>query len=142
MKMRILAMGQDMYWLTAVERATAALPSLLASVKSVRKFTPDLAQLPRSDDRTVLLVDASGQANVEGVVGELRVQGWEYVIVVAADPSAKQAISVLRGGNLAYDYWDKTYDERKIQELIQTCIEDILRQKKAPREETGRASQN
>ncbi len=130
--MRILALGQDRYWLRAVEKATAALPSLLATGKTIRKPMPDPSQLPRSDNRTILLVDASGQTNMESVVGELRVRGWEYVIVVAADPSAKQAISVLRGGNLAYDYWDKTYDEKKIQELIKTCIEDILKQKRAP----------
>jgi hypothetical protein len=138
-KMHILAMGQDLYWLTAIQKAIAALPSLVSSRKAGAKLLQDLSQLPHPNDRTVLLVDASGQINIGSAVEGLRVQGWEYIIVVAADPSAKQAISVLRGGNLAYDYWDKTYDDGKIRDLIKACIEDILKQKKAPKKETGAA---
>lgn len=128
MKMRILALGQDLYWLTAVHKATASLPYLVSPRKASAKLVRDPSQLPRPDDHTVLLVDASGQLNLEGLVTDLRTRGFDYVIVVAADPSAKQATSVLRG-SLSYDYWEKTYDETEIRERIKTGIAEILQEK-------------
>jgi hypothetical protein len=128
MKMRILAMGQDMYWLTAVHKAAASLPALVSPLKASTKPVRDPSQLPRPNNNTVLLVDASGQLNLEGLVTDLRTRGFEYVIVVAADPSAKQAISMLRG-SLSYDYWEKTYDEIELRERIKKGITEILQEK-------------
>jgi hypothetical protein len=69
-------------------------------------------------------VDATIQSQMKDVVTTLRDQGWRYVVVVAADPSAKVATTILRG-NLGFDYWEKTYDDEEIRKRIIECINEI-----------------
>lgn len=126
--MRVLAIGQDDYWLNAVQQATvdyAANPAILKCSGALLKC---ISNLPRPKADTILLVDASGQEDLPCVVQKLRTEGWKYVIVVAADPSAKEATSVLRR-NLGYDYWAKTYDEQEIRSQIDNCFEEIIVEK-------------
>jgi hypothetical protein len=96
----------------------------LIIVKCPGDFRHCIGNLPAPDLKTVLLVDASGQSDIEEIVGRLRSQGWRYVIVVAADPSVKEATAVLRG-NPGNDYWDKTYDEKDIRKRIDQCVGEI-----------------
>lgn len=117
MNLRVIALGQDVYWLNAVHQAMTGWVCEVCTLKS-------LSGLPGSDSKTVLLLDASGQRDVEEAVAGLRARGWRYVVVVAADPSAKQAASVLRR-HLGYDYWEKTYDEEEIRRRMNECFEEI-----------------
>jgi hypothetical protein len=81
--------------------------------------------LRRANVSTLLLLDASDQPEVAATVRQLRDKGWKYVIVVAADPSGGESVTVLRGG-LGFDYWNKTYDEEKIRAQLLKCLEEIL----------------
>jgi hypothetical protein len=124
MSMHILAVGQDEYWLTAVQKAAAEWAGNPIIVKCPGNLLQCISSLPRPSTSTVVLVDASGQGDVEQVVAGLRARGWKYIIVVAADPSAKEATSVLRR-NLGYDYWEKTYDEKDIHDRVEACLAEI-----------------
>lgn len=135
MKMSVIALGQDLYWLDAVLDATSTLTGIAPAKKFSGSPLRSISQLPRPNSHTVILLDASGQVDVAGVVLEFRAAGWRYVVVVAADPSANEAIAVLRR-NIGYDYWQKTYDEDAIREKVQCCITEII-EKKQPRK-TGR----
>ncbi len=117
MNLRVIALSQDIYWLNAVHQA------LVGSVCDVR-LLKSITTLPLSEARTVLLVDASGQSDLDVVVARLRDLGWRYVVVVAADPSAKEAASVLRR-HLGYDYWEKTYEQGEIRTRMQECFEEV-----------------
>jgi len=124
MSMHVLAVGQDEYWLTAVHKATAGWAGEPITVKCPGDLLQCISSLPHPTAGTVVLVDAAGQGDVQQVVAGLRVRGWKYVIVVAADPSAKEAASVLRR-NLGYDYWEKTYDEEDIRHRLKACFDEI-----------------
>jgi hypothetical protein len=117
MNMRVIALSQDTYWLKAVHQA------LLGRVCDLR-LLKSIVALPQSEARTILLVDASGQSDLEEVVIRLRDLGWRYVVVVAADPSAKEATLVLRR-HLGYDYWEKTYEEDDIYLRMKECFEEM-----------------
>lgn len=130
MNMRVVATGQDAYWLSAVQKATADWGGNAHTMKCLGELLQCISNLPEPDAETVLLVDASGQSDMEKVVTGLRDRGWRYVIVVAADPSAKEATSVLRG-NLGYDYWVKTYVEDEIQDKVKRCFNEITEKKKS-----------
>ena len=130
MTMRVVAVGQDAYWLAAVQRATAEWAGDAHTLKCPGEFLKCMSNLPTPNAETVLLVDASGQRDVEQVVTGLRERGWTYVIVVAADPSAKEATSVLRG-NLGHDYWEKTYVEDEIKDRVKRCFDEINTKKKS-----------
>lgn len=124
MKLRVAAIGQDEYWLNAVRNAIADWLGELSIIKCTGELARCIPRLPKPGTGIILLADASGQGDMEQVVSELRARGWEYVIVVAADPSAKEATAVLRR-NLGYDYWEKTYDEAEIRERVKICFEEI-----------------
>jgi hypothetical protein len=131
-KKRILAVGLDEYWLTAVKNATATRDDFVHT----RTFSGDPLKcnfdLPRPNAWTLLLLDASGQVDMKKVVTKFRSAGWKYVVVVAADLSSNQAVSVLRG-NLSYDYWPKTYDKNDIRERIELCFDEIRADKENKR---------
>jgi DNA-binding NtrC family response regulator len=129
MNFRILAIGQDPYWLAAVQQAAANLTHEPSGRQHRNNFVKCIADLPRSRPDTVLLLDASDQRNLVEAVAELRSQGWNYVVVVAADQSVRQATAILRQG-LGFDYWIKTYDENKILDQVKTCFKEITEQKK------------
>lgn len=119
-----MAFGQDSYWLTAVQNAMAGWAGDPSMVKCSGDFPNCISNLPAPEANTLLLVDASGQNDMEQVVAKLRARGWKYVVVVAADPSAKEATAVLRR-NLGYDYWEKTYDEEDIRKRVKACFDEI-----------------
>lgn len=129
MNIRVVAAGQDAYWLAAVQQATAEWTSDAHTLKCPGELLKCISNLQEPDADTILLVDASGQSDMEQVVVGLRARGWRYVIVVAADPNAKEATAVLRR-NLGYDYWEKTYDEEKIHDRIKDCFKEITEEKK------------
>jgi thiaminase len=129
MNLRILAVGQDIYWLTAIQHATAKLMEAPPGRKRKKDSVKCISDLPRPRPNTVLLLDASDQRDVVEAVTGLRSKGWKYVVVVAADQSVRQATAVLRQG-LGYDYWIKTYDEEQIRQQIMTCFEEIAEEKK------------
>jgi hypothetical protein len=124
MNMRVVAVGQDPYWLAAVQRATTSWTGDPATVKCLGDLLNCLSSLPAPQANTLLLVDASGQGDLEQVVSGLRDRGWRYVIVVAADPSAKEATAVLRR-NLGFDYWEKTYEEDAIRKRLKASFDEI-----------------
>lgn len=124
MTLHIVAVGQDVYWLTAVEKAIAGWAGKPDMLECPKELSECVSALPAPDANAVLLVDASGQNDMECTVALLRSRGWKYVIVVAADPSAKEAISILRR-NLGYDYWEKTYDEEEIRSRVKASFEEI-----------------
>jgi hypothetical protein len=122
--MRIAALSQDPYWLSALQRAVADTGMCLIVVKCQGDLQNNLSDLPTPDQDTILLVDASQQIDAERVVTSLRSLGWEYIIVLAADPNAKEAAAILRRG-LSYDYWEKSYVESEILDRVNTCFEEI-----------------
>lgn len=130
MTLRILAVGQDTYWLTAIQHATANLMEELPRHKRRKDFVKCISDLPRPHPNTILLLDASDQRDLVNAVKGLRARGWKYVVVVAADPSVRQATAVLRQ-ELGFDYWIKTYDEEQIREQIRNCFAEIAEEKKA-----------
>lgn len=74
---------------------------------------PDcLENLPEADPDALLLVDATGLPDVAGMVRRLRRRGWRHVVVIAADPTAKEANAAFKAG--ASDYGTKTLDRRTV----------------------------
>lgn len=143
MSLHIVAVGQDIFWLTAVKKATAGWAGTPEILECPDELTKCISDLPAPDMNAVLLVDASGQGNMERAVALLRSRGWRYVIVVAADPSAKEAVSVLRR-NVGYDYWEKTYDENDIRARVSASFDEIERErlaKKRKRDPAGHPRQ-
>jgi hypothetical protein len=137
---RVVALGQDEYWLSAVSRAMHNWDGETISVKCPGELQRCIPDLPEPDPASVLIVDASGQGKMDEVVAALRSQGWPFVIVVAADPNAKEAISVLRT-NLGYDYWEKTYDEADIRNRVKACFNEIAPGKLAKKRKRKPSSQ-
>lgn len=129
MSLRIVAAGQDRYWLTAVRKALKGGGGEVKLLRCTRELQGCISGLEHPDRDAILLLDASGQSEVEKTVKSLRLGGWRYVVVVAADPSAKEATAVLRR-NLGYDYWEKTYDEAAIRERVQACEAEIAGMKR------------
>jgi hypothetical protein len=129
MKMRILAMGQDLYWFAAMKKAIAILEDDLLSPRKQFRSVKCAADLPRANANTLLLIDASEQLNLEATIVQLRQQGWRYVVVVSADPTAKQATAVLHWDQ-GYDYWEKTYDEQRIGKQVQAFFDEIRKAQK------------
>ena len=128
MNLRVHALGHDDYWLSAVQRAAQEWAANPATLKCSEAFLKCISDLTLPKTNTILLIDASGQRDLPGLVKVLRDAGWKYVIVVAADPSAKEAAAVLRR-NLGYDYWSKTYNEEEIHSKIKECFNEILAKK-------------
>jgi hypothetical protein len=129
MNLRIFAVGQDTYWLTAVQHATADLAGNPPKRKKRKDFVKCVPDLPRPRDNMILLLDASDQRDLVGAILDLRFKGWRYVVVVAADQSVRQATAVLRQ-QLGFDYWIKTYDENEIREQVKTCLREIIEEKR------------
>jgi hypothetical protein len=134
MTMRIIAFGQDEYWLSAIQRAAAGWTGEPETVKCPGSLLKCISRLPKPDIKSVVLVDASGQGRMEKIVTALVSLGWEYVIVVAANFNANDAAGVLR--EKGHDYWPKTYDEEVIRNQVQVAFDEIA--KKEQRKRTKR----
>ncbi len=135
MKMQVAAVGSDVYWLRAVQTALSTDVDRPEIINSLGNLQQCIANLQELNAKTILLVDISGSSEAESVIAAVRAKGWKYVIAVAADPSAKQATSVLRR-NLGYDYWKKTYNEHEIKNMVTTCIMEILAEGKRDQAKT------
>ena len=122
---QVYALGQDAYWLKAVTKATDEV----VTVETIRYSANNmrcLDRLPEVDPEALLLVDATRQPDVAAMVKTLREQGWRYVVAVAADPSWKEARTVLREG-AGHDYWEKSYVPQVIRRDIERCLAEIAR---------------
>jgi hypothetical protein len=112
---RVYAMGCDPYWLRAVEDSAAGYAVAVATCPGSLAKCLDL--LPEAGPTDLLLVDATGQSDIAGVANRLWDAGWRHIVVVAADPSYKEAHTVLRKTR-AQDYWQKTYETQAIRTSI------------------------
>lgn len=121
--MRIYAIGQDRYWLATFKRIEVK-NTVFKIIECPAEFLDCVDTLPTAEVDSLILLDATGQVDIEAIVQRLRDQGWRYVIVVAADQNAKKAIAILRR-SLAFDYWEKTYDIPPIQARIARIIDEI-----------------
>ena len=120
---RVIAIGRDPYWLNAV--AAAAWPAVtVETIACPDAYPACLDHLPPADARALLLVDATGHADVAAVTHTLRSRGWRYAVVVAADPSTREARAVLREGG-AYDYWPKSWSSKAIRRALARCVSEI-----------------
>lgn len=95
--------------------------SLEVSVITCPEGYPDcLENLPAADRGALLLLDATGLKDVAGMVRRLWQRRWQRIVVVAADPTAKEANAVFKAGGL--DYWRKTLDADVIRSQVRACM--------------------
>jgi hypothetical protein len=120
---RVIAIGRDPYWLEAVAAATWAAVTI-ETIACLDEYPGCLDHLPPADADALLLVDATGHADVAAVAHALRARGWRYTVVVAADPSTREARAVLREGG-AYDYWPKSWSSTAIRRALARCVHEI-----------------
>lgn len=120
---QIYALGRDRYWLEAIGQV-ASERITIHSILCPEHIPECLERLPAADAKALLLLDATNQADVARTVRYLRLGGWQYIVVVAADPSWKEARNVLRPG-LAYDYWDKSYNVPAIRSYVDNCLAEL-----------------
>lgn len=116
MRRQVVAMGQDQYWLRAVE-AGADEQTEVHTVRCEEGLINCLRRLPPAHPDTLLLVDATGQADIRRVARRLRADGWRRVIILAADPSFREARAVLQEAS-GYDYQPKSYDPGAIRRML------------------------
>jgi hypothetical protein len=120
---KVYALGRDKYWLEAVvEAAGENIP--IGPIECVEDYPACLGHLPTADAQALLLVDATRQADVVELTRQLGACGWQHIVVVAADPSSKEARAVLRN-RLAHDYWHKSYDRQVIRRHLERCLEEL-----------------
>lgn len=97
---------------------------MMQTFACVGSYPEYLDHLPAADPKALLLIDATGQIKVEALVRKLREQSWQCVVVVAADPTPKEARALLRG-KAAYDYWAKSYVPEAIRRDLERCLKEI-----------------
>jgi hypothetical protein len=120
---KVYALGRDTYWLEAVvEAAGEDVP--MERIECPDDYPLCLERLPAADAQALLLVDATRQADVVELARQLGVRGWRHIVVVAADPTSKEARAVLRDG-LAHDYWRKSYERQVIRRHLEQCLEEL-----------------
>lgn len=120
---RIITLGQDTHWSQTLKDAVdkVFIARDFDDFQSIEDFL-DSAHKP--DPETLLLIDVSEQPSIKMTVQRLRKLGWPYIIVVAADPSVKEAYVVLHDAG-GYDYWQKTYQVPAIRVNIERCLNEI-----------------
>lgn len=122
-RFQIIAIGQDLYWLEVMKKADGAILAVekILCFNNIKDILADTRSLVHD---TLLIIDAFGRPNIKTAVQRVRKLGWQYIVVVSADPSAKEAITVLRDAG-GYDYWVKTYCIPDICTNIEKCLEEI-----------------
>jgi hypothetical protein len=118
----VYALSKDSYWLKAL--AEIADESVVIELLPISDHPEYLRSLPITNDQALLLVDTAAYPDVVSFVRQLIVQGWRFVVVVAAIPSWKETRSLLREAG-AYDYWQKSYATKTIRSAIKGCITQI-----------------
>ena len=137
MNIMIYALGQDKFWLSALHQA-CTYNRQIKSIHCAVNISGCIVDLPVPQKNAVILLDASGQSNIAQSVKVLRDKGWKFVVVVAADPSVKEAVSVLRMG-MGYDYWKKTYVVQEIADAVEECLDEVEKEIETD-DETRRAA--
>jgi hypothetical protein len=122
--MRIYAFGKDPYWLVALKKATANSTIELVCNLCEGCILESVEKLSLADKESIILLDVYGQTDIWKTVRTLRMLGWRFIIVVAADRSEKAAIKILHD-ELGFDYWEKTYDAQETRLNIEQCLGEI-----------------
>lgn len=120
---RVIAIGHEQYWLQMVKKAIDETQVIDASCcfNTIDEF---LNFSQETNLVTLLLVNIFEQTAVKTTVQKLREMGWQYVVVVAADPSVNDVYSVLHDAG-GYDYWRKTYQSPIIRAQIENFLDEI-----------------
>lgn len=106
-KVRVYALTVDPHWGKAVKQVEDASLEVVV-VECPEGYPNCLESLPPAEPGALLLLDATGLADVAVMVRRLRQRRWQHIVVVAADPTAKEANAAFKAG--ASDYWGKTLD--------------------------------
>lgn len=120
---RIYALGQDRHWLEAVSKA-ADRDTQVETIVCQDAWADCLKYLPPADPEALLLIDPARQADLVTVVHKLCDSGWQRVVVVAADPSSREARIVLKDSG-AFDYWPKSYVPDVIRRQLHQYLQEI-----------------
>ena len=128
---RVIAVGEDQYWLAAVKKIEAPWLSV-ETISCDRPLLDCFGCLPAPDKESLLLVDACSKVDLSEIVSELARLGWGYIVVVAADPSARESSRVLQESGVV-DYWDKTYQIADIRASVEKCLQDMQSHKSRTR---------
>jgi len=82
------------------------------------------AELGRPSGTALMLIDSALGPDIEKSIPILRKAGWKHVVVVAANPTWKQARAVLRDAG-GFDYWSKTYDPKILRADLMRCLQEM-----------------
>lgn len=129
----VYALGQDAYWVDAMVRSGDESVRV-QPIRCPGGYDECLGQVAEIARDVLLFVDATDQQDVVATAARLQQLGFRYVVVVAADPSAREAHAVFQEGK-AFDYIQKTYVSQVIRADIARClaeIEEIARGATAP----------
>jgi hypothetical protein len=120
---QIIVIGEDRYWLEAVQAVTIN-EATITIIQCQDPLLECLDCLPKPDLAALILVDAYSRLSIVEIVSKLFQLGWRYIVVVAADPSVKEAQQILRQSQ-NFDYWPKTYVTNVIQNKIGQMLQKI-----------------
>lgn len=113
MKICTYVLSQDISFLNALKQINLGFVSFeIGSLQIGDKGC--LESTPPVNAKEIIIIDATSKCDLEAVIHQLTDIGWKNVIVVAADPSANEALLVFRD-NPTFDYWEKTYVVSKIE---------------------------
>ena len=128
---RVIALGEDQYWLAAVKKIESPWLSV-ETYLCARPLLDCFDCLPEPDKDALLLVDAFSKENIHEIILALARLGWGYIVVVTADPSASESSRVLQKSGVV-DYWDKTYQAADIRTNVEKCLTDMENHKSRTR---------
>lgn len=118
-KVRVYALTMDRHWGKVLQQVGDE--SLDVGVICCPDGYPNcLESLPTADPDALLLLDATGLKDVAGMVRRLRQRRWQHIVVVAADPTAKEANAVFKAGG--HDYWRKTSDVNVVRSQVRAYV--------------------
>lgn len=120
---RVIAVGEDKYWLAAVKKIEAPWLSV-ETYPCDRPLLDCFGCLPEPDKDALLLVDVFSEVDISQILSTLLRLGWGYIVVVAADPSAREIYKVLHDAG-GFDYWNKTYQAADIRAKVDKCLEEM-----------------
>ncbi len=116
-KVRVYALTMDRAWGKMMEEVSDASFEVIP-ICCPEGYPNCLENLPSADHDALLLLDATGLRDVAGMVRRLRCLGWRFVVVVAADPTHKEAKAAFKAG--ASDYQSKTLSTSIVRSQVRT----------------------
>lgn len=123
MSVRAYLLSRDRFWVRALAQLQpGTVPLEIAPLALDARGS--LEHLPPAGPRALAILDATGDCDLAGIIDQLAGSGWKNVVVVAADPSTKEALLVLRD-HPTYDYWKKTYDPGKIRAKLEAYLQEM-----------------